>query len=335
MNRAFAFCAAMLLFAAGCGQKTEEPRASLTPQEMAAIQAQAAQVFGALPERMPGAENDSPAQIALGAKLFLETKLSVNGTQSCNSCHGLNTAGVDGKPVSAGALGRTGTRNSPTVLNAGFQFVQFWDGRAKDLAEQAKGPILNPVEMGIHTEKDAEKAIAAMPEYAELFAKAFPDDANPINFENIAGAIAAFERTQISRSVFDYFCSGNVAALNTEQATGLRQFMNTGCITCHTGPLAGGGMFQKLGLVKPYKNAADLGRFVVTKNEADKFLFKVPQLRNVALTAPYFHDGSIASLHEAVKTMAELNLGKQLTDAEAGSIVAFLNALSGAVKKPA
>jgi cytochrome c peroxidase len=334
MKNYFPLLAVLLLLVTGCGRKgaNEQGGVQLKPEGINQVQSQAAQVFGALPDKMPGSEADTPELIALGGKLYNEVKLSMNGKQSCNTCHDLKTAGVDNKAVSIGALGTLGTRNSPTVLNAGFQFVQFWDGRAKDLKEQAKGPVLNPVEMALKADKDAEKAIAETPEYKDLFAKAFPGAAKPITFDNIAGAIAAFERTLVSKSKFDFFVKGNTAAMTNEEIAGLKQFMSVGCITCHTGPLLGGSMYQKLGLLKPYKNTTDPGRFTVTKDERDKFMFKVPQLRNIALTAPYFHDGSVATLDEAVKTMADINLGKQLTDAEVKSIVTFLKALNGEVK---
>jgi cytochrome c peroxidase len=333
MKKVIPFLVIITLLTIGCGKNVEEQGGvTLSPAEVTQVQTQAKTVFGALPDKMPGSEADTPERIALGDKLFHENALSANNKQSCNTCHDLKTAGVDNKAVSLGALGTTGTRNSQTVLNAGFQFVQFWDGRAKDLKQQAKGPVLNPVEMALKTDKDAEKAIAAIPEYTDLFAKAFPGVAKPVTFDNIAEAIAAFERTLVSKSKFDYFLNGNTAAMSNEEIAGLKTFMNTGCITCHVGPLLGGTMYQKMGLVKPYKNTTDLGRFTVTKNEADKFMFKVAMLRNIALTAPYFHDGSVSTLEEAVKTMADINLGKQLSDADVKSIVAFLKALDGEKK---
>jgi len=249
---------------------------------------------------------------------------------SCNTCHDINNmAGVDGKPTSPGALpGKIGTRNTPTVFNAGFQFAQFWDGRAPDLKEQAKGPILNPVEMAMPNEKEVVKVISSIPEYQDLFKKAFPNEKNPITFDNIAHSIAAFERTLVSKSRYDQWVTGDKNALTDEEKIGLKTFIEVGCITCHTGPLFGGNLYQKMGLVKPYSNTKDLGRFDVTKQESDKFMFKVSMLRNVALTAPYFHDGAVKTLEEAVKIMADINLGKQLTDDQLKSIVAFLKALT-------
>ncbi|MFN3782127.1 MAG: cytochrome-c peroxidase, partial [Candidatus Kapaibacteriota bacterium] len=290
----------------------------------------ASSIFGILPNKMPGSENDTPELIELGKKLYFETRLSVNNTMSCNTCHDINSmAGVDNKPTSPGALPNTmGTRNTPTVFNAGFQFVQFWDGRAADLKEQAKGPILNPVEMAMPNEKEVERVISSIPEYRELFAKAYPNNKKPITFDNIANAIAAFERTLVSKSRYDKWIAGDKSALSDEEKLGLKHFIEVGCITCHTGPLFGGNLYQKMGLVKPYYNTKDLGRYEVTKQESDKFMFKVSMLRNVELTHPYFHDGTAKTLEDAVKIMAEINLGKELTEEQLRTIVAFLKALT-------
>ncbi|MCX7908546.1 MAG: cytochrome-c peroxidase [Ignavibacteria bacterium] len=313
-----------------CGGKKEGEVKKLTEAEEQELLTKASSIFGVLPNKMPGSENDTPELIELGKKLYFETKLSVNNTMSCNTCHDINQkAGVDNKPVSPGALPNTvGTRNTPTVFNAGFQFAQFWDGRSPNLKEQAKGPILNPVEMAMPHEKEVVKVISSIPEYQEMFKKAYPNEKNPITFDNIANAIAAFERTLISKSRYDEWVTGNKAALTDEEKVGLKNFIEVGCITCHTGPLFGGNIFQKMGLVKPYHNTKDLGRFDVTKQESDKFMFKVAMLRNVELTFPYFHDGSVNKLEDAVKIMADINLGKQLTDEQLKTIVAFLKSLT-------
>jgi cytochrome c peroxidase len=318
------------VFVLSCGGKKESGSSKLSEAEESELLTKASSIFGALPKKMPGSENDTPELIELGKKLYFETKLSVNNTMSCNTCHDINNmAGVDGKPTSPGALpGKIGTRNTPTVFNAGFQFAQFWDGRAPDLKEQAKGPILNPVEMAMPNEKEVVKVISSIPEYQDLFKKAFPNEKNPITFDNIAHSIAAFERTLVSKSRYDQWVTGDKNALTDEEKIGLKTFIEVGCITCHTGPLFGGNLCQKMGLVKPYSNTKDLGRFDVTKQESDKFMFKVSMLRNVALTAPYFHDGAVKTLEEAVKIMADINLGKQLTDDQLKSIVAFLKALT-------
>lgn len=290
-------------------------------------------IFKELPDTMPGSENDTPALIALGKKLYFETKLSATGTQSCNSCHDVTggKAGVDNMPTSEGAnKGNFGNRNSPTTLNAGYHFVQFWDGRAADLKEQAKGPILNPAEMAMKDEKTVVKTISAIPEYKTMFAEAYTKlvAKEQITYDNLANAIAAFERTLISKSRFDDYLAGSKEALTADEKKGMNTFMEAGCNTCHSGALLGGNMYQKMGLINPYSNTKDLGRFEVTKNEADKFMFKVPSLRNVAKTAPYFHDGAVKDLNEAVKQMAWMQLNKKLNDDEVSNIVKFLNALS-------
>jgi cytochrome c peroxidase len=315
-----------------CNGKKEAPKdgmAEMSPVAESELLAKAKTIFGVLPEKMPGSEGDTPELIALGKKLYNETKLSTTGTQSCATCHDLTKGGVDNKATSPGAKdGLSGTRNSPTVLNAGYQFVQFWDGRAKDLVEQAKGPILNPVEMAMKTDKDVEKTIAAIPEYKDMFGKAFPVDKNPVTYDNLAKAIAAFERTLISRSRYDQWLAGNKAALTPAEKMGLKHFFDANCTICHIGPLLGGGMYQKMGLVKPYTNTTDMGRFDVTKVESDKYMFKVAQLRNVAITGPYFHDGKVTTLEESIKIMGDIQLAKALTPMEIEHIAAFLKALT-------
>ena len=333
MKKFFILISVTALILAACGGSKEEPQegtAKLSAQDNQELMAKAKGVFvGPLADKMPGSQNDTPELIELGKKLYNETKLSKGGNQSCNTCHDLNNAGQDGKQVSEGSLpGKIGRRNSNTVLNAGFQFAQFWDYRSPDLIEQAKGPILNPDEMGMPNEKEVEKAISGIPEYTEMFAKAFPNDKKPLTFHNIAVAIAAFERTLISKSRFDDYLGGNLMALKEEEKAGLKLFIESGCITCHTGSLLGGNIPNKMGLVKPYENTTDLGRFEVTKNEADKFMFKVAMLRNVAVTGPYFHDGAVKTLDEAINKMADLNLGKHFTPEEVTSIKTFLGALT-------
>ena len=284
-------------------------------------------LFGVLPATMPGAENDTPEKIALGKKLYFDDRLSVNDEQSCNTCHQVDDggAGVDNLETSPGAKdGAIGTRNSPTVLNAGFHFVQFWDGREPDLKAQAKGPILNPIEMGMPDSNTVIKKFKKIPEYKELFAAA----GMKITFDNIAEAIAAFERTLITKDRFDKFMNGDKQALNNNEVAGLQLFIDKGCTTCHTGPLLGGNMYQKMGVFKPYADTTDKGRFDVTGNEADMYMFKVPSLRNIALTDPYMHDGRVETLKEAIVLMADIELGKTLTDDEVDKIEKFLESLS-------
>ncbi len=302
-------------------------------QETKDLQVKAKQIIGAIPSKMPGSEKDTPEQISLGKKLYFEKKLSQNETQSCNSCHNIEgkSAGVDNLPTSPGAFGKNGDRNSPTVINAGFHFLQFWDGRAPDLQAQAKGPILNPGEMAMPNEEAVLSRLNADPEYPSLFAKAFPNDKNPVNYENVGAAIAAFERTLISTSRFDDFINGDHKALSSEEQAGFTSFISAGCTSCHSGNMLGGNSFRKVGQVHPYPTE-DLGRFNVTKKAEDKFFFKVPSLRNIALTGPYFHDGKVATLEEAVKKMAYHQLGVELPDAETQKIVKFLGALSDKTK---
>jgi len=287
-------------------------------------------IFSPLPGAMPGSENDTPERIALGKKLYFEKRLSVNDKQSCASCHRLEDgfAGVDNLPVSPGAKGELGTRNSPTVLNAGWQDSQFWDGRAEDLVEQAKGPILNPIEMGMPDEQSVEEKIRGIAEYRNAFTSAFPGDEPAITYQNIAEAIAAFERTLITPSRFDDFLNGDADALSAAEQRGLKTFIKIDCKACHDGKLVGGETYEPLGKEHPYENQADQGMYALTKDEDDRMFFKVAPLRNVALTAPYFHDGKITTLDEAVRKMGKLQLDEELTDKQVTDITGFLKALT-------
>ncbi|MEM7181974.1 MAG: cytochrome-c peroxidase [Spirochaetota bacterium] len=298
-------------------------------EEVKKLMKQGKDQFGVIPAKMPGSEADTPELIELGRKLFFEKKLSINDQQSCNSCHDVREkkGGVDNAVTSTGAQGDVGERNSPTVLNAGFHIAQFWDGRAKDLVEQAKGPITNPKEMGMLNEQVVEEKISGITEYQALFAKAFPKDERKISYNNIAKAIAAYERTLRTNDRFDDFIRGDHKALNQQEQKGFQDFMAKGCQSCHNGPLFGGNSFRKLGQVKPYETE-DLGKYAVSKKDEDKYVFKVPSLRNVALTAPYFHDGKVKTLEEAIKKMGYHQLGMELKDEEISSIATFLKALT-------
>lgn len=292
-------------------------------------------VLGTIPDKMPGSEADTSAMIELGRSLYFDVRLSANNTQSCNSCHAVDQrrGGVDNAPTSLGDGGKHGGRNAPTVLNAGFHMAQFWDGRAADLVAQAKGPILNPVEMGMHGETAVIEKLSKVPGYEDAFAKAFPKDAKALNYENLARAIAAFERTLITHDRFDDFLKGEDAALNDRERKGLQTFISVGCVGCHNGSLFGGNSYQKLGVVNAWKTD-DQGRYAVTKDEADKFKFKVPSLRNIEITGPYFHDGSQSTLDGTVREMAWLQLGRKLTDEEADAIVTFLHTLTDKDRAP-
>ena len=307
----------------------------LTPPMAAAddtsrLMRSAGRYFIPLPEAMPGADKDTPQRIALGKKLFFDKRLSINDNQACVSCHRLEDgfAGVDNLPTSPGTKGQIGTRNSPTVLNAGWQRAQFWDGRAKDLVDQAKQPILNPVEMAMPDEQTVEKKLRGIPEYQKLFAATFPGNAEPITYQNMAEAIAAFERTLITPSRFDDFLNGDAQALSESELRGLKTFIKQDCKSCHDGILLGGESFEPMGKKNPYANQSDQGLYTLTKKEEDRMVFKTAPLRNVALTAPYFHDGKIAGLDEAVRLMGKLQLDVELSEQEVADITDFLKALT-------
>ena len=273
-------------------------------------------------------------KVKLGKMLYFDTRLSKDGNISCNSCHNLATGGVDNLPTSPGDNGGFGDRNSPTVLNAAHHFLQFWDGRMKDVEEQAGGPILNPVEMAIPSKEFLVERLEGVDMYKDMFASAYPESSSPITYMNVQKAIAAFERTLVTPSRFDDYLNGESQALTIAEKEGLKTFMESGCITCHNGPMVGGNSFQKFGQFKEYwhytgSEHVDFGRFAVTGDEADKFMFKVPSLRNVHKTGPYFHDGSVEELGEAVNIMAEINLRERLSDDEVKSILTFLGSLSG------
>lgn len=298
-------------------------------QDAAALQARAAGLFKALPAEMASDQHPvTEAEITLGRILYYDPRLSKSQQISCNSCHDLARYGVDGEPTSPGHKGQRGGRNSPTTYNAALHIAQFWDGRAEDVEAQAKGPVLNPIEMDMPDAAGVVKVLKSIPGYGPLFAAAFPGQADPITYDNMAAAIGAFERRLVTPSPFDRFLAGDATALNADQQAGLAAFMDAGCTACHSGTGVGGGMYQKLGLVKPYPTK-DTGRAQVTKNEADNFFFKVPSLRNITETAPYFHDGQVASLDQAIRLMGEHQLGKTLTDAEVTSIATFLGSLKG------
>ena len=291
----------------------------------------AKQIFGTLPIEVANSENPiTPAKIELGRKLYYEKRLSLAGDISCNSCHDLAAFGVDGEPTSPGHLGQRGGRNSPTVYNAALHISQFWDGRSPDVEDQAKGPILNPIEMAMPSEAAVIDRLSKDAIYPELFAKAFPDQAKPLTYDNLARAIGAFERRLMTPGPLDAFMAGDDSALSANQLAGLNDFMNLGCVACHNGAAIGGALYQKLGLVVPYETK-DLGRYDVTRDESDKYFFKVPSLRNITKTAPYFHDGSVASLNEAVRLMGLHQLGIELDASQIHSIVSFFEALQGEI----
>jgi cytochrome c peroxidase len=274
--------------------------------------------------------------------LYFDPRFSETGTVSCNSCHNLMLGGEDNRAFSMGVHGKTGGRSSPTVWNAAFASSQFWDGRAATLEDQAKGPVVNPVEMGMSDVDAAMERVRAISGYEPYFVKAFGDD-NPMTVDNAAKAVAAFERTMITpNSPYDRFVKGDKSALTAGQQRGMQAFADLGCTACHSGAAFNGpamapgtGFFAKVptfadsDYVKKYDLMKDKGRFDVTGKDADAHLFKVPTLRNIALTAPYFHNGSVATLDEAVRVMAGTQLNKALTDEQVKDLVAFLDGLTG------
>ena len=310
----------------------------------------------ALPAKAPEpADNPgTPAKVELGKMLYHDPRLSSNGVVSCNSCHNVMAGGDDNRPVSIGVKNQRGGRGAPTVYNSAFHSVQFWDGRAASLEAQAKGPVTNPIEMGMKNWDEVVARLKAIPGYKDAFAAAF-GSADAVTADNAAKAIAAYERTLITpNSAYDKYVTGNKSALTEQQIRGMNTFAEVGCASCHSGPAfngptmpAGTGFYQKFpvypnaDLERQYEFGKDLGRFEVTskdqadpsKFEADKHMFRVPTLRNIALTAPYFHNGKVSTLAEAVGVMGKTQLNQDLTKEQKEDIVAFLNALTGEFPK--
>lgn len=268
------------------------------------------------------------ARVELGRDLFFEKGLSRDGTVACASCHVLEEGGDDGRKVSAGVEGQLGARNAPTVINVGLKQHLFWDGRADTLEHQAVIPLRAAAEMAAD-DGEVIAFLTASPRYAPAFARAFPGEA--ITVGNLAIAIASFERELVAPSRVDAFLSGDARALDAREQRGLDLFSGN-CAFCHDGPGVGGQRLAELGAATPWpkERSADLGRFAITGDDADRLVFAVPQLRNVADTAPYFHDGSVETLEEAVRLMAEYQVGTTFTDGEIADLVAFLTALRGA-----
>lgn len=299
------------------------------------VLALAKQVFKPIPSEAPAIKDNpaSPAKAELGKMLFFEPRLSKGGTLSCNSCHNLSMGGDDNMPTSIGHGWQKGPRNSPTVLNAVFNAAQFWDGRAEDLKTQAKGPIQAGVEMANHPEIVVE-TLKSIPEYVNRFRAAFPGEGDPVTFDNLARAIEIYEATLITPdSRFDLYLKGDTSALNVIERAGLRTYVMKGCTTCHSGVNLGGQSYFPFGLVK--KPGADIlppgdrGRFAITRSATDDYVFRAAPLRNIELTAPYFHSGQVWSLEEAVSIMSSSQLGATLNDQEIKEITAFLRTLTG------
>jgi cytochrome c peroxidase len=266
--------------------------------------------------------------VELGKKLYFDPRLSKSGFISCNSCHNLSMGGTDNIPTSIGDKWQQGPINAPTVLNSSLNVAQFWDGRAADLKAQAGGPIANPGEMAF-THTLAVGVLESIPAYVREFKQVFGKD--KISIEEVTLAIAEFEKTLVTpNSRFDQWLLGKADAINADEKAGYKLFKDSGCVACHNGPAVGGSSFQKMGLVAPYKaNDKVEGRSAVTGKDADRFNYKVPTLRNVEMTYPYFHDGAANTLTEAVDVMGRIQLGKKFTADENGKIVAFLKTLTG------
>ena len=277
---------------------------------------------------VPAPKAVNPAAVELGKKLFFDPRLSKSGFISCNSCHNLSLGGTDNLKTSIGHNWQQGPINSPTVLNSNLNLAQFWDGRAKDLKEQAGGPIANPGEMAF-THELAIETLKSIPGYVAEFKQVFKTD--QLTIDEVTTAIAAFEETLVTpNSRFDQWLDGDKKAITADELAGYKLFKDSGCVACHNGPNLGGNSFQKMGLVQPYKTASTAaGRVDVTGKDADRLNFKVPTLRNIELTYPYFHDGAAETMTEAVDLMGRLQLGREFNKDENAKIVAFLKTLTG------
>lgn len=326
------FILLMALALSGCGSDPASKNVEIDAAKL--------KLFKPLPAKVDVKPGGPEAErVALGRMLYYEPRLSKGHDISCNDCHLLDKYGVDNEPTSDGHKGQKGDRNSPTVYNAALHFTQFWDGRAADVEEQAKGPILNPVEMAMPDEKRVVAVLKSIPGYVTAFKAAFPDQKDPITYDTIANAIGTFERGLLTPSRWDKFLAGDTSAITNEEKAGFNAFLEAGCQTCHMGVLVGGNLYQKMGLAKDYPQLTDEGRAMVTKSEGDKFFFKVPSLRNIDKTGPYFHDGKVVSLDESVKQMGEYQLGAPLKDEQVKAITTWLKSLTGEIpadyiKKP-
>ena len=317
------------------GDQATTPVTTAVQGEGPVIRTQAAALFKIVPAEAPKLpQNDlTEEKVELGKMLYFEPRLSSSWLISCNTCHNLSLGGIDLMETSIGHGWQKGPRNAPTVLNAVYNLAQFWDGRAVDLAEQAKGPVQASVEMASDPER-AVQTLRSIPEYRERFAKAFPGETEPVTFDNMALAIEAFEATLVTPgSPFDRWLAGDDAAMTAIQVEGLETFVSKGCTGCHAGVNFGGQGYFAFGVVQApsdeIRPPADKGRFAVTSTAVDEYVFKSPSLRNIELTAPYFHSGKVWNLREAVEIMGTSQLGSGLNDAEVDAITAFLRTLTG------
>jgi cytochrome c peroxidase len=302
-----------------------------------ALITRASQILGPLPASMPSAENPiTPEKVTLGRILFYEPRISVDGTVSCSKCHPIALYAADGLRKSMGHNCTENPRNDPTVFNAASQISEHWIGNRTSVEDQAKQAVTGPPAFGMPSYESVEKVLRSYTQYQALFKAAFPSDKEPVTVDNFAKAVGAFERTLVTPAPLDAFLKGKKDAMTDQQKRGLGAFMDQGCTGCHFSPFVGGQMYQKFGLFEPYwkytkSEKIDEGRYVVTKKESDKYVFKVPVLRNVAMTRPYFHDGSVGGLEEAVRIMGKIQLGKDLPEEQIQDIVAFLHSLTGKI----
>ncbi len=320
--------AALLLIVGACSSDTRRPATAADGGIEPALLAG----FAPLPATM--ASNDDPAtreKVALGRMLYYDTRFSASGDVSCYVCHPLHDYGTSHRRTGVGHDGAIGGRNEPSVYNAAGHVAQFWDGRAPDVEAQALGPVLNPIEMGMASGDGVVTMIRGIPGYGDAFRAAFPGEAEPITFENFGRAIGAFERGLVTPSRWDDYLRGNHAALTAREQKGFETFARAGCGSCHTGAYVGGSVYRKAGLVRPWFSSGDEGRAAVTGDAADRQVFKVPSLRNVQETWPYFHDGSVQRLEDAVRVMGRYQLGMELSDEQVGDITAWLRSLTGPV----
>ena len=302
---------------------------------------QAKQIFSPLPQTMVSEKNPiTPEKVKLGKILFYETRISVDGTVSCARCHPIGLYAADGLKKSIGNNCKVNPRNAPTLFNAAGQISAHWIGNRLDVEDQARQSVTGPPSFGMPSNEAVEAKLKGIPGYTELFKNAFPGESSPVTVDNFAKAVGAFERTLVTPSRFDSYLKGDPTALKEKEKRGLKVYMDADCATCHSGPYVGGQMYQKFGFLEPYwkytkSDPIDEGRYAVTKNEADKYVFKVPILRNVAKTPPYFHDGSVDKLEEAVWIMGKTQLNQELTKEEIEEIVAFLKSLTGVIPNEA
>jgi len=317
-------------------ERNDDPQASLQVTKTAPETPSRRQINPQLLRRFRPKPSDvqdvaiTDEMVDLGRALWFDKRLSRAGDISCNTCHDLSNYGQDGTPTSRGHEGAMGRRNTPTVYNVAEHFAMFWDGRRQTVEDQATDPLLNPSEMAM-TVPLLITRLKSIPGYKKMFRAAFPGDRKPLSKRNVGRALGAFERGLVTRSRWDVYLAGGDEALTDQELEGLGAFLDLGCVGCHTGPQMGAKMFQRVGLAHPWPNQSDRGRFELTQAHTDNMVFKVPTLLNVGETAPYFHDGSVASLEEAVRDMGIHQLDIELSDKQIADMVAFLKALTGEI----